>query len=176
MVELVPAFVTVALGRKMSGVESRVVGRSYGRDRTGENGGPDALGMVGREDGGEQATKRKADQDRLLDIEGIHYREGVGQVMVERVGGDIVLAVGLAVASAVIGDAAEALAEIGELRLVDSRVNDAPGRDEQHGVRGVAIDFVGEIHAVAGNQAVTVRHFCAHGFTFSLTTILPPSG
>ena len=63
--------------------------RPYGRDRAGENGCPDALGMVGREDGGEQAAERKSDQDRLLDIEGIHHREGIGQVIVQRVGGDI---------------------------------------------------------------------------------------
>src|SRR5882724_214641 len=75
IVELVPAFVTVALGREMSGVKSRIVRRSNGRDRTGENGCPDALGMVGREDGGEQAAERKSDQDRLLDIEGIHHRQ-----------------------------------------------------------------------------------------------------
>src|SRR3954465_2749001 len=107
IVELVPAFVTVALRGEMRGVKSRIVRRPYGRDRTGENGCPDALGMVSREDGGEQAAKRKSDQDRLFDIEGIHYRQRIGQVIVERVGGDIARAVGLAVASAVVGDAAE---------------------------------------------------------------------
>ena len=41
-------------------------------------------------------------------------------------------AVGLAVAAAVVGDAAKALAEIGDLRLVGARMDDRPRRHEHH--------------------------------------------
>src|SRR4030095_13317672 len=58
MVELVPAFVAVALGRKMSSVESLIVRGSNGRDRTGEDGRPDPLGMNGRQGGGERGRAR----------------------------------------------------------------------------------------------------------------------
>ena len=46
-----------------------MVRRPDGRDRAGQDRGPHALGMMRRENGGEQAAKGKSDQDRLLDLE-----------------------------------------------------------------------------------------------------------
>ena len=68
-IELVPALVAVALGREMRGVQPRIMRRSDGRDRAGENRRLHALGMVRRDDAGEQAAEREPDEDRLLDIE-----------------------------------------------------------------------------------------------------------
>jgi AcrR family transcriptional regulator len=70
----------------------------------------------------EQAAKGKADDDCLSRIGDIHDGERVRQVVIQRVGRHIRWPVGLAVAAAVERDAAEALAEIRQLRLSAKKV------------------------------------------------------
>ena len=95
----------------------------------------------------------------------------IGNVVVERVGGDVRRPVGLAVAARIEGDAAEALAEIGQLRLVDARVHDAPGRQEHHGLRAVAVDLVVDLDAVALDEPFLVGSLARIDITSSLTQL-----
>ena len=108
-------------------------------------------------------------------IGGIHDGERVGDVVVQRIGRHVGRPVGFAVAAAVVGDAAEALAEVGQLRLVDARVDDAPGRQEHHRFRAVAVDLVVELHAVAFDKSVLARQLGTHDIT-SWTDWLPQCG
>ena len=135
------------------------------RRGAGQDGGLHPLGMMGREHAGDQAAIRQADKDGLARVGRIHDGQGVGDGVLERVGLDAVGPVGLAVAAPVVGDAAEAPAEVGQLRLVDPRMDDAPGRDEQHGLRPRAVDFVVESHAVALDEAGLIGQLRTHRLT-----------
>src|SRR6185312_4685197 len=66
------------------------------------------------------------------------------------------------IAAAVIGDAAETLAEIGQLRLVDARVDNAPWRHEQHGGVAAAIDLIVKPDTIAHDEPVFDREFGTH--------------
>ena len=165
-VELFPTFEALALGEEMLGAHVGILGPD-GRHGAGQDGGLHPFGMVRGQDGGEQAAIGQADEDRLSGIGGVHHGQRVGHVVLQRVGRHLVRPVGLAVAAAVIGDAAEALAEIGQLRLVDARMDDRPGRHEEHCLGAVAIDLVMQLHAVAFDESFVGRQLCAHGITVS---------
>ena len=122
-----------------------------------------ALGMIGRDAAGEQAAERQADQDGLARLRRIHDRERVGHAIVQRIGRRVVRPVALAVAQRVVGDAAEAFAEIRDLRLVDARMDDAPGRQEHHGLRALTVDLVMDAVAVALGEPFGLRQLGAHG-------------
>ena len=72
-----------------------------------------ALGVVGGEQRGVHAALGEADQNGLGGVRRVHDGQSVGQKIVEAVGGSILRPVGLAVAARIVGDAAEALAEVG---------------------------------------------------------------
>jgi hypothetical protein len=75
--------------------------------------------------------------------------------------------VGLAIAAGIKSDAAEALfAEIGQLRLVDARVDDRPGRQGHHRFRAVAVDLVVDLHAIALDKTALAGQFCASHHLF----------
>ena len=122
-----------------------------------------ALGMIGGEAAGEQAAERQADQDGLAGVGRVHDGERVGHAVVQRIGRRVVRPVALAVAQRVVGDAAEAFAEIRDLRLVDARMHDAPGRQEHHGLRALTVDLVMDAVAVALGEPFVLRQLGAHG-------------
>ena len=160
----VPAFEPIALGNEMLWRHVGIAGADGGHGADQDR-GLHALGVVGGEHGGVQAAERQADQYGLAGIRRVHDGECVGHEVVERIGGRIHRLVGLAVAAWIEGDAAEALAEVGQLRLVDARVHDAPRRQEHHRLGPVAIDLVVDLDAVALGKAVLARQFCAHHIT-----------
>ena len=143
------------------------IGRPDARRRADQDRRLHALGMIGRHHGGERAAEGQADEHGLARMRGIHDGQRVGEIGVERIGGDVVGPIGLAVAASVIGDAPEALAEIGELRLVDARMNDAPGRQEDDRLGAVAVSLPIELHAAAVDEAMLARELRAHGVTLS---------
>ena len=166
---LVPAFEPLALGREMLAASGRDSCGPMVADGADQDRGLHALGMVRGQHAGDACRRATGRPGSALPASrGIHDGERVRHVVVERVGGHLGGPVGLAVAPAVEGDAAEALAEVGQLRLVDARVDDAPGRQEHHRLRAVAVDLVVELHAVAFDEPFLGRQLCAHDITSSM--------
>src|SRR5579883_1793815 len=118
--------------------------------------------MMCGENAGEHSTERQSDEDRRSCVGLVHDRERIADVVVEAIGGGIGRPIGPAVPAAVIGNAAEAPAEIRQLRLVNPRMDDAPGRQEEHGLRAAAMDLVEEPYALALYIAGVVGFACAH--------------
>ncbi len=139
-----------------------LVGGPDDRRRTGQDGSLHPFRMVRGQHAGEQAAEGEADHDGLAGIGGVHDRQRIGHAVRQRVGGDIVGPVGPSVAAGVEGDAAEALAEIGQLRLVDARMHDAPGRQEDHRLPALPVDLVVDADAVAFDEPVLTGQLRAH--------------
>ena len=171
-VELVPALEALALGEEIPLRHVGMLGPD-GRHGACRDDGLHPFGMVRGQDGGEQAAIGQADQDGLSGIGGVHDGQRVGHVVLQRVGRHVFRPVGLAVAAAVIGDAAEALAEVGQLRLVDARMDDHPGRHEDHRLGPVAVDLVMQLHAVAFDESFLGGQLCAHEITLSPSGFRP---
>ena len=171
-VELVPALEALALGEEIPLRHVGMLGPD-GRHGACRDDGLHPFGMVRGQDGGEQAAIGQADQDGLSGIGGVHDGQRVGHVVLQRVGRHVFRPVGLAVAAAVIGDAAEALAEVRQLRLVDARMDDHPGRHEDHRLGPVAVDLVMQLHAVAFDESFLGGQLCAHEITLSPTGFRP---
>lgn len=123
------------------------------------------FGMMRRKNAGEHAAEGKPDQDSAGRSGSIHDGKRVGSVVLQTVGRDILRPVGLPVAATVVGDAAIARAEIGKLRLVDTRMDDAPGRHEDQGFRPRSVDFVSDAHAISHDDSGLVGQPGAHRIT-----------
>jgi hypothetical protein len=111
-------------------------------------------------------------QDRLAGIRRVHDGERVGYEVVERVGGRFHRSVGLAVTARVVGNAAEALTEVRQLRLIDARVDDAPGRQEDHRLGAVAEHLVVELDALTVDEPFSAGQFRTHDITSPMTWLL----
>src|ERR1700677_2739488 len=124
--------------------------------------------MVTRQYTCEHPAEGKADKNGLVRAGRVHHGKHVGHVVAERVGRHVLRPDGFAITAPVVGDAAEAFAEIGQLRLVDARVGDAPRRHEHDGLRTVAINLVMKLHTVAIDEPFLGRHLGAHDVTSSI--------
>ena len=152
--------------RKCSARHVRITG-SYRSDSTRQDRSFHAFRMVGRHYAGEHPAKGQADQNCAFCRRCIHYGERIHHIIAQRVRSYFLRPVRLAVTATVIGDAAEAFAEIRQLRLVNPRVSEAPGRQEDHGLRSVAVNLVMELHAIAINESFLVGCLGAHDVTSS---------
>ena len=155
-VPLVPADVLLA---RLAELLHRLQPRGRRRQRQGwgdEHQLGDALGVARREVQRPLRAARERHQHRLLGAGRIH--DG------ERIGGELLLAIRVgpewpvraAVAAAVERQHSAMPREVGNLHLPVARVDDRPGRHEQHRRLAGAVDLVEEAHAVALDAALLV--------------------
>ena len=163
-VVLVPAVEILPLGREMRrrhvGVARPNAGRGSGQDDRG-----DALGMIRRDHARNHAAEGKSDNNRLFRAGSIHHRKQIGDIVVQAVRRHFSRPVGFAIAAAIVSHAAKSVAEVRQLRLVHARMNDAPRRHEDHGLRTIAVDLIVELHAIAFGKPLLIRQLCTHDVT-----------
>ena len=170
-VVLVPAFELLTLGSEVFRAQVGIARPDGGRG-AGQHRRRNALGMMSCHDAYVHAAEREADQDRPAGIRGIHDGQDIANVVVQGVSGGLSRLIGAAVAARIEGDAAEALAEIGQLRLVDAGMHNAPWRQEHHGLRAVAVDLVADLDAIARGEPLLARQLGTHCITSPLTQLL----
>ncbi len=168
-VEFVPTVELLSLGLEMLCRQTGEIGGADARYGADQDRGLHTFRMMRGQHAGVHAARGQAHEDCVSRFGGIHDRERVRHVLLQRIGRHIRRPVGLAVAAGIEGDAAEALAEIRQLRLVDPRVDNRPGRQEHHGFRAVAVDLVVDLHAVPIDKTAFAGQFCTHHITFSMS-------
>jgi hypothetical protein len=166
-VEFIPTLEALPFGLEMLIRQTGEIGGTDARHGADQDRGLHAFRMMCGQHAGMHAAQRQAHEDCVSRFGGVHDGQGVRHVVVHRIGRDIRRPVRLAVAAAVEGDAAEALAEIRQLRLVDPRMDDRPGRQEHHRFRAVAVDLVVDLDAVAIDKTAFAGQLCTHHVTFS---------
>ena len=117
----------------------------------------DPIGMVGGEQRAPEGAAGEADHDGRLGPGRVHDGERVLGEFVLGVGGDPARTVGLPVPAAVEGEHAEVAGEVGDLHLPVARVDDRPGREEEHCRLALPVDLVEDADAVALDVALFVR-------------------
>jgi hypothetical protein len=127
------------------------------RDRRADvDGGQHALRVIRGEQRRPQRAAGERDERRALRPRGVHDGERVGGELALDVGLHALRAVRAPVAAPVEGDHPEVAREERDLGLPEARVDDRPGRHEEHGGLPVAVDLVEDAHAVALDEALLV--------------------
>jgi hypothetical protein len=107
-------------------------------------------------------AQRQGHQHRPLGAGGVHDRQRVGGELGWPVGLGARRPVGAAVAAAVEGDHPVAAGQVGNLQLPVPRVDDGPGRQQQHGRLAGAEHLVVDLDPLALDVAGTDGLACTH--------------
>ena len=163
-VVLVPTVKLLLFGHKM---RRRHVGvaRPDSRRGSGQDNGCNALRMMRRDHARNHAAKGKPYNNRVFRVGRIHHRKQIGDVVVQAIRRHFSRPVGLPVAAAIVSDAAKPLAKVRQLRLVYTRMNDAPRWHEDHGLRAVAVHLIVQLHAITIDKPILNRQLCTHDVT-----------
>ena len=161
---LVPTFKLFVLREEVLRRHVRVR-RPDARSCADQDGGLHALRVMRGDDRRQHAAERNARDDRVARLGGIHHCQHIGDVLGERICGDCFRPIRPAIATPVERDAAKAFAEVGELRLVDARVDDAPRRQKEHRLGATPVDLVVELHAITFDETVLVGQLGTHDIT-----------
>ncbi len=150
--------VAVVLGPPLVGVQLGVEGGRrpspwrLGRERhrgPDEDRALDPVGMVGRQNQSALAAHRVTDHEGAFGLRGVEDRDCVGRVLGLGVRLRLLGPVRQPVPAPVEGDHAEVPCEVGHLHLPRVRMDDRPGREQQHRLRAAAEDLVVDADAVA---------------------------